>query len=95
MDIKDFELKLKNKQIYECVNILRKELIEILTRKIQEKDKFFRYSTTKDLFNKATISLESKYIEVASKLCSFDIMYELEEYKLDEMLEMYKELQNI
>lgn len=90
MDRKDFEIKLKNKKIDECVSILRKELIEILTKKIQEKDRYFKYSTTKDLHNKAKTCLEQQYSEIASRLYSFDIMYELDEYKLDEMLEMYK-----
>lgn len=90
MDKKDFEIKLKNKKIDECVSVLRKELIEMLTKKIQEKDKYFKYSTTKDLCNKAKICLDQKYSEIASRLYNFDIMYELDEYKLDEMLEMYK-----
>ncbi len=90
MDKRDFQAKLKNKKISECVNILRKELIEILTKKIQEKDKYFKYSTTKDLSNKAKVCLNQECVEIAIKLYNFDIMYELDEYKLDEMLEMYK-----
>lgn len=90
MDKKDFENKLKNKKIDECVSILRKELIEILTKKIQENDKYFKYSTTKDLHNKAKKCLKQEYSEIASRLYNFDIMYELDEYKLAEMLEMYK-----
>lgn len=90
MDKKDFEIKLKNKKINECVCILRRELIELLTKKIQAEDKYFRYSTTKDLANKAKVCLGKEYSEVASRLYNFDIMYELDEYRLDEMLEMYK-----
>lgn len=90
MNKKDFEIKLKNKKIDECVSILRKELIEILTKKIQEHDKYFKYSTTKDLYNKAKKCLNQQYSEISSRLYNFDIMYELDEYKLDEMLEMYK-----
>lgn len=93
MNKREFEIKLKNKEINECVNILRKELIEILTRKIQEKDKYFKYSTTKDLSNKAKECLSQECAEIATELYNFDIMHELDEYKLDEMLEMYKILE--
>ncbi len=94
MDKRDFETKLKNKRIRECVDMLREELLDILTRMIQKQDEYFKYSTTKDLANKAKQYLPLEYSEIANELYYFDIMHELDEYKLDEMLEMYKILEN-
>lgn len=94
MNKKEFETKLKNKKINECVDILREEIILILVNKIKEKDSYFSYSTTSDLYKKAKKCLDEKYCKIAYELYNFDIMYEKEEYMLDEMFQMYKELEN-
>ena len=92
MNKKEFGEKLKNKQFEECIEILRTELIEIITEKIKEKDSYFHYTTTKDLYNKSKKVLEQKYSKIAYELYCFDIMPEKEEYVLDVMFQMYKEL---
>ena len=84
--------KLKNEEYDECILILREELINILTDKIKKEDSYFEFSTTKDLYNKAKITLTLDEIQVAYKLYTFDTMYEVDKYVLDQMLEMYQDL---
>jgi DNA mismatch repair ATPase MutS len=74
--------------------ILREELINILTEKIRKEDSYFNFSTTKDLYNKAKITLNLNEIQIAYKLYTYDTMYEVDKYVLDQMLEMYQEIQN-
>lgn len=92
MNKKDFYTKLKNKQIDECVDILRKEIIDILVLKIKEKDLYFSYSTTRDLYNKAKECLDEKYSKIAYTLYSLDIMDETDEYILDELFRTCEDL---
>lgn len=84
--------KLKNEEYDECILILREEMINILTDKIKKKDIYFQFSTTKDLYNKAKITLTLDEIQVAYKLYTFDTMYEVDKYVLDQMLEMYQDI---
>ena len=93
MNKKIFYINLKNKKYTECIETLRKEIIERLVLRVKEKDSYFSYSTTRDLYNVSKKYLEGKYIEISYKLYNFDIMDENEEYILTEMLEMYKELE--
>ena len=61
MNKKVFYQKLKNKEYTECIETLRKEIINILDLKIKEKDKYFKYSTTRDLYNVSkSTSISSK-----------------------------------
>lgn len=92
MDKKDFYNKLKNRQLDDCIGILRKEIIDCLVLKIKEKDLYFSYSTTRDLYKAAKKHLEEKYAIMANQLYNLDIMDEKEEYILDELFQMYKEL---
>ena len=92
MNKKMLKEKLKNEEYDECILILREELINILTDKIKKEDSYFEFSTTKDLYNKAKITLTLDEIQVAYKLYTFDTMYEVDKYVLDQMLEMYQDL---
>lgn len=92
MDKKDFYNKLKNRQLDDCIGILRKEIIDYLVLKIKEKDSYFSYSTTSDLYKAAEKYLEEKYAIMANHLYNLDIMDEREEYVLDELFQIYKEL---
>ena len=92
MNKKDFYEKLKNKQLDECVDILRKEIIDILVLKIKEKDLYFSYSTTRDLYNKSKIYLDETDCKIAYKLYTLDIMEEIDEYSLEELLDACKML---
>lgn len=92
MDKKDFYNKLKNRQLDDCIGILRKEIIECLVLKIKEKDSYFSYSTTSDLYKAAKKYLEEKYAIMANQLYNLDIMDEKEEYILDELFQIYKDL---
>lgn len=94
MDKKKLKEKLKNKEYDDCILILREELINMLTEKIKKEDSYFVFSTTKDLYNKAKITLKYDEIQVAYKLYTFDTMYEVDKYVLDQMMEMYQDLQN-
>ena len=87
MNKKDFYAKLKNRELEECIDMLRKEIIDILVLKVKEKDGYFSYSTTRDLYNKAKLHLDEKYSKIAYKLYSLDIMEELDEYVLEELFE--------
>ena len=87
MNKKEFYTKLKNREFEECIEILRKDIISILVLKIKEKDNYFKYSTTRDLYNKSKIFLEEKYSKIAYKLYSLDVMEELDEYVLEELFE--------
>lgn len=95
MNKKVFYMKLKNKQYNDCIEILRKEIIDCLVSKIKEKDSYFSFSTTRDLYNAAKKYLEERYHIIAYQLYNFDIMDESEEYVLDELLQRYKELKQI
>lgn len=88
-----FKYKLTNKKYNECIDILRKDIINILEKNVKEKDTFFSYTTTMDLYNKAKEFLSEKEIKISYKLYLLDIMDETDEYILDEMMQMYKELQ--
>ncbi len=92
MNKKILKEKLKNEEYDECILILREELINILTDKIKKEDTYFQFSTTKDLYNKAKITLTLDEIQVAYKLYTFDTMYEVDKYVLDQMLEMYQDI---
>ena len=92
MNKKLLKEKLKNEEYDECILILREEMINILTDKIKKEDSYFEFSTTKDLYNKAKITLTLNDIQVAYKLYTFDTMYEVDKYVLDQMLEMYQDL---
>lgn len=92
MNKKLLKEKLKNEEYDECILILREEMINILTDKIKKEDSYFEFSTTKDLYNKAKITLTLNEIQVAYKLYTFDTMYEVDKYVLDQMLEMYQDL---
>lgn len=94
MNKKILKEKMKNKKYNECILILREELINILTEKIKKIDSYFEFSTTKDLYNKAKITLKYNEIQVAYKLYTFDTMYEIDELVLEQMMEMYQNLQN-
>ena len=92
MNKKDFYNKLKNRQLDDCIEILRKEIIDCLVLKIKEKYSYFSYSTTSDLHKASKKHLEDKYAIIANHLYSLDIMDEKEEYILDELFQIYKEL---
>jgi len=93
MNKKEFKEKLQNKNYYECNNILRNEIIKFLEEKINEKDKYFSYSTTKDLYNKALKCLDKKNIQYANILYKFDLTEDLsEEIILDQMMNIYNEI---
>ncbi len=92
MNKKEFYNKLKNRQLDECIGILRKEIIDCLVLKIKEKDSYFSYSTTSDLYKAAKKHLEEKYVIMSNQLYNLDIMDEKEEYILDELFQIYKEL---
>ncbi len=90
-----FKYNLKNKKYNECIDILRKEIINKLVNAIKEKETFFTYTTTMDLYNKSKKYLCNEQIKIAHELFLLDIMEETEEYILDEMIKMYQKLQEI
>lgn len=90
-----FKYKLRNKKYTECVDILRKEIIDVLEKRIQQNDNFFSYTTTMDLYNKSQKFLNKKEIKIAYQLFLLDIMEETEEYLLNEIMIMYQELQEM
>lgn len=94
MNKKILKEKMKNKEYDECALILREELINVLSDRIKKEDNYFEFSTTKDLYNKAKITLKYDEIQVAYKLYTYDTMYEVDEFVLDQMMEMYQSLQN-
>ena len=93
MDKQLFKNNLENKKYYECTDILRKEIIKILEKRIKYYDKFFSYTTSIDLYNKVKKTLTKREINIAYELFLLDITDESEEYILDEMMKMYHELQ--
>ena len=95
MDKVIFKYNLKNKKYAECVNILRNQIIGILEKRIKQKDNFFSYTTTMDLYNKSRKYLNKKEIEITYQLYLLDIMEQTEEYLLNELMIMYQELQEI
>lgn len=93
MDKVIFKYKLKNKKYSECVDILRKEIIKILVKQIQNKDTYFSYTTTMDLYYKSKKYLPEKDSKIAYELYLLDTMEETEAYLLDEMMILYEKLQ--
>ena len=92
MNKKEFYNKLKTRQVDDCIGILRNDIIDCLVLKIKEKDSYFSYSTTSDLYKATKKHLEEKYAIIANQLYNLDIMDEKEEYILDELFQMYKEI---
>lgn len=92
MNKRVFYEKLKNKEYTECIEILRKDIINMLVFKIKEKEKSFNYSTTRDLYNISKKHLEENEVTIAYQLYNFDIVDEAEEYVLYELFQSYKEL---
>ena len=90
-----FYEKLKNREYTECIDILRKEIIDIFVEKIREKENTFNYSTTRDLYNASKRYLENKEISIAYQLYNFDITNEVDEYMLDELFQSFQELTKI
>lgn len=87
-----FEQHLKNKDYDFCITYLRNEIIEILTKMVQEKEPEFEYSTIKSLQTKCFKYLSEKECHIVSELYDFSFNDDLPHYELSRMLEIYKEL---
>lgn len=87
-----FEEHLKNKDYDFCVTCLRSEIIDILTKLVQEKEPNFKYSTVKSLQANCFKYLSEKERHIVSELYDFSFSEDLSHYELSRMLEIYKEL---
>lgn len=87
-----FEEHLKNKDYNFCVTYLRNEIIDILTKMIQEKEPNFKYSTIKSLQINCFKYLSEKEHDIVSELYDFSFNEISSHYELSRMLEIYREL---
>lgn len=87
-----FSEHLNNKDYSFCISLLRNEIIDILTKRIQEKDCSFKYSTLAFLKKAVFVSLSDIEKEVVTELQSFSFEENPSYYELSRMMELYKNL---
>lgn len=87
-----FEEHFKNMDYTFCVTILRSEIIDILSKKIQAKNPNFTYSTITALQKNCFNYLSEKEQEIVTELYDFTFGEDAVTYELSRMLELYKQL---
>lgn len=93
MDKLKFKKELENRNFSICIDMIRSELISIIKDAILKKDKYFSYSTSKDLYEKSVQVLDNKkYINAANIIYHADIMEDSDEIILYDLIETYKDL---
>ncbi len=93
MDKLKFKKELENRNFSICIDMIRSELISIIKDEILKKDKYFSYSTSKDLYEKSVQVLDNKeYINAANIIYHSDIMEDSDEIILYDLIEAYKDL---
>ena len=87
--------KINNKEYYDCVKILRQAILENLIKKMQEYNKEFKYTTTKDLYNKSKKTNNEDLKKLTLQLFKLDISENSAEEDIYYLMEIYRELNNI
>lgn len=87
-----FSMQLKNKNYIFCIDMMRKEIIDILTKRIQNKNSDYTYTDTKLLKINCFRYLSEVEQDVAIELYDLEIIENTSYYELSRMLELYKAL---
>lgn len=87
-----FSEHLNNKDYGFCISLLRNEIIDILTKRVQEKDSSFKYSTLSFLKKAVFIHLSDVEKDVVTELNSFSFEDSPSHFELSRMMELYKDL---
>ncbi len=89
---KIFELNFKSQNYSYCAEMLRSEIINILTEKIKLKNPQFAYKTVRDLKNNATKYLSEKDQGVCIEFYNLNFDELSSESELYTLLNLYNEL---
>ncbi len=87
-----FSEHLNNKDYSFCISLLRNEIIDILTKRVQEKDSSFKYSTLVFLKKSVFMNLSDVEKDVVTELNSFGFEENPSYFELSRMMELYKDL---
>lgn len=87
-----FSENFKNKDYDMCISMLRREIIGILTKRIQEKNPDFKYISVLSLKNNCFKYLSELEQEISIELYTFSFNEESSEFELSCMMEMYQTL---
>lgn len=91
----EFFQLLNSKDYVSCIGMLRKEIINDLTKKIQKENPSYKYSMLSDLKTACFKYLDYDEQHVACMLYDFDNMEKSPEDEISQLLEMYKILVDI
>lgn len=87
-----FSENFKKKNYDICISLLRNEIIDILTKRIQEKNPNYKYTSVHSLKTNCFNYLSQLEQEISIQLYDFSFNEEVTEFELSCMMEMYKEL---
>lgn len=86
------KLKIENNENYDAINILKNEIIKILTNKIKEKNKNFKYTDIMQLASNIEKYLTNEEINIFKKYFILINEQNHELYELDCLVEIYNKL---
>ncbi len=92
IDKKMFSEHLKYKDYEYCINVLREEILNILVKKIQEKNKDFTYTTIGNLKQNCIKYLPENEKNIAIDIYSLTFSDDSADYELACLMNSYKEL---
>lgn len=87
-----FSEHLNNKDYNFCISLLRNEITDILTKRIQEKDCSFVYSTVSSLRKAVFTYLSDDEKEIIVEFQQLHFEESPSYYELSRMMELYKNL---
>lgn len=87
-----FSEHLKNKDYIYCTNEMRREIIDILVKRIQEKNPGYKYINTKALKVDCFRYLSDIEQDIAIELYDLEIVENTAYYELSRLLDLYKDL---
>ncbi len=94
-DKRIFSLNLQSKNYYFCIDMLRSEIISILSEKIKEKNPQFVYTTVRSLKNNCMKYLSESEQSIAIEIYNFSFSDNASEYELSRMMDLYKQVETL
>lgn len=89
------KLKIQLKDYESAITMLEKEIKQFFIEKINEIDKNYKYTNIIDLIDKSSKTLDNKYFVKLKKFYILINEDSFELYKLDCLINIYKELQEV
>lgn len=87
-----FSTYFEYKDYDKCIEMLRKEIISLLTKRIQERNPNYNYTTISALKQDAFKYLSTQEQEITIELYTFSYNEEPSEFELSRMMEIYQNL---